>query len=327
MPPTRKRPTIYDLAKAAKVSPGTVSRVLNNKDRVKASTRDRVLQIAKDLGMKPQSSARTTQIAIVNVLHEEAPFMSGGYTSELTMRLSFQLAEKNIGVFIPSNPMEQLKGYFLDGIIALLYNKKGLHQLHNIQKGVPVVSMDNFFATEEQYVVSSDHYESGKMAARYLIKKGKKRLAFAGSAAPSANERKQGFVDEIRANGLAVEDNLICQFKTKTNMHSEIARIVRGGADSLFVPGSSQESIIALHILQYIMGLKVPDDISFIGGENEGISENLTPPVTSFKVPLQEMAESAVDLIIRLIEGENIAQTKHTFSGHMIERDSVSFSH
>ena len=74
------------------------------------------------------------------------------------------------------------------------------------------------------------------------------------------------------------------------------------------------------------MGLKVPEDISFIGGENDGISENLTPPLTSFKVPLQKMAEAAVELIIRLIDGEKIEQKKHVFSGHIIERDSVSFN-
>ena len=71
------------------------------------------------------------------------------------------------------------------------------------------------------------------------------------------------------------------------------------------------------------MGVTVPNDISFIGGENEGISENLSPPITSFSVPLQDMANRAVDLIIRLIDGEEIEKKKHIFSGHIIERDSV----
>lgn len=318
-----KRPTIYDLAALVQVSPGTVSRVLNNKDRVKTSTRARVLEAAKELGLKPQSAARNTQIAIVNTSSGIASKESRGYMSELTMALSFALAEKQIGVVVPSNPLEQLNGYFLDGIIAVLYDKKSLDRLHQIQKNVPIVSMDNFFASEEEYVVYSDHYESGRVVARYFIEKGKKRLAFAGGPAQPAIERKRGFVDEIREAGLKVEDQLICHFPSITNMHSEIARIVHGGADSLFVPGSSLEGLNALHILQYIMGVKIPEDISFIGGESPGVCEKLCPPITSFKVPLQKMADKAVDLIIRLINGETIEQKKYSFSGKIIERDSV----
>jgi LacI family transcriptional regulator len=321
----RNRPTIYDLATLAKVSPGTVSRVLNNKDRVKQSTRAHVLRAAKKLGLKPQSAARTPQIAVVSAIPKIATHSqrTSGYMSELTMRISLALAEKNIGVFIPADPLEQLNGYFLDGIIAVLYSKETLAEIQRIQEGVPFVSLDNFLAQENDYVVCSDHYESGRIAARYFIEKGKKRLAIAAANTPSAHERKRGFVDEIQKAGLPVDEKLICHFPSMTNMYAEITRIVRGGADSLFVPGSSLESINALHILQYIMGLKVPDDISFIGGENEGISEMMNPPITAFSVPLQEMAEQAVDLIIRLIDGEPVEQKKYVLSGHIIERDSV----
>ena len=191
---------------------------------------------------------------------------SSGYMSQLTMRISLALSEKNVGVFIPSNPLEQLKGYFLDGIIAVVYDENVLRQLREIQHKVPLVSMDNFHPTENEYVVCSDHYESGRIAARYFIDHGKKRLAFASGTALPAHERKRGFVDEIKSAGLSIDESLICHFQSPTNMHAEIARIIRGGADSLFVPGSSLEAINALHILQYIMGKSVPNDISFIGG-------------------------------------------------------------
>ena len=62
----RKKSTIYDLARLAEVSPGTVSRVLNNRDKVKPETRERVLRAAKELNLKPQVSVRTRQIAILS---------------------------------------------------------------------------------------------------------------------------------------------------------------------------------------------------------------------------------------------------------------------
>ena len=61
-----KRATIYDLARLANVSPGTVSRVLNNRDRVKTETREAVLRAAADLNLKPQASVRNREVAILS---------------------------------------------------------------------------------------------------------------------------------------------------------------------------------------------------------------------------------------------------------------------
>lgn len=323
MAANKKRPTIYDLAEICGVSPGTVSRVLNNKDRVKTSTRERVLEAAKQLGIKPQSSARRQQIAIVNTRSGDTGHKMRGYMPTLSMQLSFALANRNAGIIIPEDPLRQLEGYFLDGIVAVLYDQKSLDRLRKIQKGIPIVSIDNFLATDEEYVVSSDHYESGRMVAQYFIDRGMKRLAFAGSKSKPAQVRKSGYVDAIKKAGLPVNNSLICHFDNMNSMHPEIARIVRGGADSLFVPGGSLEAVFALHILQYIMGLKIPGDLSFIGGENPGVNQNLNPPITSFVAPLKEMADQTVDLIIRLMNGEAIEQKKYMFSGRIIERDSV----
>ena len=61
-----KRATIYDLARIAHVSPGTVSRVLNNRDRVKTETREAVLRAAAELNLKPQASVRIREVAILS---------------------------------------------------------------------------------------------------------------------------------------------------------------------------------------------------------------------------------------------------------------------
>ena len=61
-----KKATIYDLARLANVSPGTVSRVLNNRDRVKPETRESVLRAAAELNLKPQASVRNREIVILS---------------------------------------------------------------------------------------------------------------------------------------------------------------------------------------------------------------------------------------------------------------------
>ena len=85
----KKRPTIYDLAELAGVSPGTVSRVLNNRDNVRSQTRSKILQLAQEIGLKPQVTARTKEIAVVTDPHYTDRFH--GYSNVLTSHVAFAL--------------------------------------------------------------------------------------------------------------------------------------------------------------------------------------------------------------------------------------------
>ena len=77
-----KKATIYDLARLANVSPGTVSRVLNNRDRVKVETRESVLRAAAELNLKPQASVRNREMVILS--EPTYPDRFGGYSATLT---------------------------------------------------------------------------------------------------------------------------------------------------------------------------------------------------------------------------------------------------
>ncbi len=318
---TKGRPTIYDLAKLAEVSPGTVSRVLNNKDRVKASTRQKVLNAAQELGLKPQASVRSKQIAIIT--DPRFVYSLRGYSAILTLHLSVALSQRNIGVFVPENPIEQLEGYFLDGIIAVQYDRDILEMLHQYENRIPTVYIDNFSHKEGEYAVCSDHYTSGKIAAQYLVQKGKTKLGFVAGVHPPALARKQGYSDGIREAGLEINESYFGTIGQGANIYSAVTKVVRSGADSIFVPGTSLEAIRAMHIIQYVMGLKIPDDISIIGGENIGVNEHMNPPLTSILVPLQEMAAKAVEMIIALTEGEQVPENKVVLPVQLLERDSV----
>jgi LacI family transcriptional regulator len=103
-----------------------------------------------------------------------------------------------------------------------------------------------------------------------------------------------------------------------------MTRMVRADADAIYAPGTSFQAMECLHILTYSMGLKVPQDISLIGGENEGISSLMNPPLTTIAEPLREMAERAADMIDRLTAGEKVAPRHVTLPVRLIERDSVA---
>lgn len=316
-----KRPTIYDLAQLAEVSPGTVSRVLNNKDRVSPETRTKVLSLAHEIGLKPRASARNKEVAVITEPHYTDRFR--GYTSVLTSHVAFALSEQNVGMLLPSDPVAQLPSFFIDGVIAITYAPEIQAMLKRLEKKVPVVYLDNFKATSTQYVVRSDHYQSGYTAAQYFIERGMQKPAFLSGDNQPANVRLQGYTDALRKAGRPIDSRLQVLMKEDESIYTVVNRVVKNGADALYVPGSSMQAIEALHVLSNVMGLRIPDDISLIGGESSGISAFQHPPMTTLSEPLADMARAAVDMVLALSEKESIKTRTVTLPVELIERDSV----
>lgn len=318
-----KKSTIYDLARIAEVSPGTVSRVLNNRDKVKPETRERVLRAANSLNLKPQVSVRLRQVALLS--EPNFPDRIEGYAATLTAHLSFALSRRNIGVVLPSNPVEQLPGLFLDGLIAVTFDQPLKALLADLEQRMPVVHMDKFDAVPGEYTICSDHANSGYLAAQHFIARGKRKLAFLGgnNNAPFV-ERLKGFRRALAEADLPVDERLLVLAGPETNHVSAITRIVRAGADSIYVPGTSFQALECLHVLTYVMGLKVPQDISLIGGENEGLSSLQNPPLTTIEEPLREMADQAALMLDQLTSGTRVAQRKVILPVRLIVRDSVA---
>ncbi len=325
LPPTsapRKRATIYDLARAAGVSPGTASRVLNNRDKVKGETRERVLRAAKELNLKPQVSVRARQIAILT----EPGYTDRveGYAATLTAHLAFAFSRRNIGVFLPSNPVEQLPGMFLDGVVVVTAAHPLQEMLSELETRMPVVYMDKFDCTPREYAVCSDHFNSGRLAARHFLERGKKRLAFFGGNHRPFAERLAGFRKAMEEAGAPIDDRLVSLFGPESSHLAVLTRLVRSGADAIYAPGSSFQAMECLHMLTYTMRVKVPQEVSLIGGENEGISVLQTPPLTTIGEPLREMAEQAADMLDRMTSGEAVSPRRVTLPVRLIERDSVA---
>ncbi|MDQ8205019.1 LacI family DNA-binding transcriptional regulator [Pelagicoccus sp. SDUM812003] len=317
---TAKKITIYDLAKYTGFSPGTVSRVLNNRDRVKSETRETILKAAKELDLKPQASVRSRQIAILT-----DPRFSDrveGYAATLSAHLSFALSRKKMGIVLPTDPFEELPGLFLDGIVVVTYDTKLLEFLKEFEKRIPIVYMDKFEVSERQYCIFSDHYNSGYLAAKYFIEHGKKKLACFGGEGPGFEQRLLGYRKAIEEAGLEYENRMMASASSGRDS-AAVTRIVRGGADCIYVPGTSLQAMECIHLLTYVMGLRVPEDIAVIGGENEGISELINPPLTAIEEPLGEMAETAAEMLDNLTSGKKVSQRAVKMPVRLIERNSV----
>lgn len=318
------RPSIYDLAKAAGVSPGTVSRVMNNRDRVKSSTREKVLEKAHELGFKPQSTVRRPEILILtpNDFNRES-----GYCATLVQHLAFSLTRNGMDILLPEDPMEGLSNTYFSGIISIGSNLELIHHLGTLNATMPVVCIDYFELEGNDspptfHYVRSDHEQAGYLAGQHFAKAGRRCPALLARDGPSNRARLRGFNCAMEEAKIPKDHQLCYLIEKSEAFYVGLNSLVRQGADAIYTPGSSFEAVEAQHILSYVMNIQIPEQIALIGGENDKISSMLIPPLTTVEEPLIEMARHAVEIIQRLVEGKACELRQVTLPTRLIKRTS-----
>lgn len=312
--------SIYDVAAHIGVSPGTVSRVINNRDRVKKSTREKVLAAAKELGFSPQAAVRRPDIAIIT--EEDYLDRIAGYSASLTQHIAFELTRREMGLQLPAAALDSLHTAYINGIIVVSHGPHVKAAIEQLEKRLPVVHIDLFGNTEGRYTVNSDHEQAGYLAAQHFIDCGRKRPAFFAYEGAPNRVRLKGFRRALEEAGMAIDENLFLTVPQGEPFYIALNSIVRMQADAVYVPGSSMEAVEALHLLHYVLKQEIPKDIAVIGGENDKLSSLLIPPLTTIEEPLGELACKAVEMLHTLMDGKKPSEAQVTLPVKLIRRAS-----
>ena len=104
--------------------------------------------------------------------------------------------------------------------------------------------------------------------------------------------------------------------------HIAVKQVIDAGVTAVWVTGEDMKVLEINWLIQELAGRKIPDDISLLGFENPGISEFQRPSLSTICCPLQKMAETAVELVLR--ENPPAEKEKIELPFSLIERNSVS---
>jgi LacI family transcriptional regulator len=316
----QERTTIYQVAERAGVSISTVSNVLNRPDRVSATTRQRVLAAADELGFVPKSEAVSRARRATGRIGVMAPFTS--YASYLR-RLGGVLrvaAEFDIDIVVfdhesaalaasPALASMPIHGR-LDGLIVMGLEIEDEIAQRLVERGLPTVAVDA--ASDSFSRVATDDAEGGRLAARHLVGKGHRRIGYllerqVSDYESQAVKRLTGFRQVVRDAG---GDVLV-----ETTDNSVGA--ARAAAGRLVDRDDRPTAIMAHHdglaigVLQAARerSLRLPDDLAVVGFDDGELA--MAADLTTVRQPFEESGGAALRILLGHVGGTQVRSTTY----------------
>jgi len=301
----KRRPsTITDIAKALNVSASTVSRALHDSPSISQETKDAVMELAKQLNYQPNMLAvsllnkRTKTIGVIVpeiTSYFFATVISG--VQDMVEEAGFKLiiCQSNESYEEEQKLIETLSLGRVDGFLISPSSKttKFDHLEKLRASGTPVVVFDRDCPNFEADKVLVDDYDGAFQAVDYLIKTGCKRIAHISGPQnlTTCQHRKKGYLDALKKNGLEIDELLNSEVEGFTSEDGEEA--TRKLLDLNLPPDAifAINDAVAIGAMSVIRerGMKIPDDISIVGFDDEPYSKYFNPSLTSVWQPVYDL--------------------------------------
>lgn len=327
------------MAKEAKVSIATVSRVLNGKGGYSSLTERKVQEAIKSTGYEPNAIARSLINKRTNSIGVLLPDISSMLASDILngienvahgMKYSVIVSHTYSSTQKTLDYLKLLHEKRVDGIIftSEIFRKEYFEYIK--QMDIPVILL---LTSSEEYEVASikiDDYSAAFAATEYLISKGHKEIGMLigdNSNTVTSQPRVNGFKKALLKNQISFSDNRIVytnNYKYEDGKQSfKVLKTKFPEMTALFA-GSDEIAVGAISASNEI-GISIPDDLSIIGFDNLKISEMTVPPLTTIKQPIVNMGSKAMKMLIDLIKQNNMQTEKIVIPHEIIERASVKF--
>lgn len=329
---THSRTTIRDVAERAGVSVATVSKVLNGRYGVSAATLAHVQTVIDELGYQSSivaSSLRSHQTNVVGILVADLePFstelLKGAARAvrdtpyELVVYSAGGRAADRVGW--ERRYLSRLGGTLIDG--ALLVTPTVV----DAKVGIPVVAVDPHTGDSGVPTIASDNLHGARLATEHLLELGHRRIGFISGRPDleSARLRRQGYELALTEAGLSVDPALVADGGFEEDTSREAARhLLTGSTPPTAVFGANDLSALGVLAAADELGLHVPDDLSIVGFDNIPETVMSEPPLTTVDQSIQLMGRRAVEMLLALLGGSEVAQ-RVTLPTRLVRRRSTS---
>jgi DNA-binding LacI/PurR family transcriptional regulator len=324
-PLTRVAPSVRKVAQRAGVSIATVSRALNNPETVAPPTRERVLQIAADMGYKPSTLGRNLVTGRSHLIALLIPNIGSPLYGDMAKGIEDVLMGTGLQVVLASTRD--------DPELELLATTELLE--HSVDSGIVINSRagdSSLLEAHSHWVhispesptfpmrVELDNYAGGRLAVQHLVDLGHRNIAHIAGPLREGKDRERGWRDELEANSLPLGLRAAGDYTLESGIAAVKEMLGHGTPDAIFAAGD----LMAVGALQALTkaGLRVPQDVSLVGFDDAEYTTFVQPSLTTVQQPGYVMGKKAADLVLRHLAGEE--PTIVFLHPKIIERDSTA---
>ncbi|MCS3843561.1 LacI family DNA-binding transcriptional regulator [Microbacterium sp. AK031] len=306
--------SVREVAAAAGVSVGTVSNVLNRRDKVAADTVERVLAVIDDLGFVRNDAARQLRAGRSRSIGLVVPDAGNPFFADVARGAEVRAEEERLSVLLgnsdedPSRENRYLELFREQRVNGVLISPASdvLDKLDKVQSaGIPVVLVDHELPGSAFCSVSVDDVEGGYLAVRHLIDIGRRRIAFIGGPSSIAQ-----VANRLRGARRAVEET---PDATLELIEMPALTVLNGRAAGEEIVGRTvrpeaifaANDLLAVGLLQafsMFSTVRVPEDIAIVGYDDIDFASATVVPLSSIRQPARLIGHTAVDLLLRFID-------------------------
>lgn len=327
--------TIKDVAKAAGVSPSTVSRALRNSSRISPEVRARVQRVAREMNFHPNQMARS-------LVSRRTPIIGVVFPGDLSMNLGnpfypsvlqgigHAASERRHHVLLltgsetlsPDESSRQaVESGYVSGLIRL-----AAENVPPRDDEVPVVVIGH--PAQKCCAVDNDNVGAGYEAARHLLSHGHRRLLLAGYDPQYmfTVDRREGYERALREAGVPVDQTRVISAGTLfgSGEGETLRRLFEGPDRPTGVVCMDDAQAIGLCRQLDAMNLRVPRDVSVVSFNNTEASRYHNPPLTTFDIEPYQLGVKALNLLLDLLSGQVEAPASLVVPFTLVQRQSVA---
>ena len=335
-------PTIIDVAKRANVSISTVSNAFNKPNRVNAKTRERVLNVAAEMGFRPNlyaRSLRTRNTALIGIIVSDIqlPYiatLARGIQNRLNQAEKISLMANTDGSqerirTIISQLRQQGVNAFILSPVPFNYDDQTRAFFSRLQSdGVSLAFISNELAESNFDTVLTKAQEGSKAMVRYLVELGHRKIAFVSlpfTRGTTGVKRWLGYQEGLIEAGLKVRSELVIE----TKMSFEGGVVALQQLLQLTDPPTAiiaASDVIASGIMNHAhqLGIQIPSELSIVGYNNEPLAAHLFPALTTVGLPIYQMGVKAAELLLERLQDNSLPPRKPLFDYELIVRESAA---
>ena len=312
-----KNVTIKDVAKAAGVSYSTVSRALSGSPEISADTRERILQVCKDMNYTANTVARAMVMKSTKLLGLILTGVNNPFMSELAYHIDRQARARGYNIILcnSSRDIEQERELFelmigrqVDGVILLPAGPESYESLQPFFSRLPTVFVGENLRDAQESYVSVDNFRGTYMGVEYLYKLGHRDILFLGGR-PSSRTREQrihGFHRALSEAGLEGRElpappdvTLMRQWS-----YEAASELLKGPLPDAIFAFSDMTALKVMEAAEEY-GIRIPEDISLLGYDNIAFAALPRIHLTTVSQHKFQQSRIAVERLLEKINGSD----------------------